>query len=106
MESIILLLPEPFGPDMVVNPFKKGMLTSFAKDLKLSTSSCFIYMPKFYNSPHLNYISLFDYKHSGMSKNLRFFYKKCVSYTINKTKTNYLSLVFDNLKMLLKKRII
>ena len=36
--SIILLYPEPFGPEIVVNPSKKGMLTFWAKDLKLSIS--------------------------------------------------------------------
>ena len=42
--SIILLLPEPFGPDIVVNPFNIGISTLFANDLKLSTSSCFMYI--------------------------------------------------------------
>ena len=42
--SMILLLPEPFGPDTVVNPFKKGISDLLANDLKLSISSCFIYI--------------------------------------------------------------
>ena len=42
--SIILLLPQPLGPDIVVNPFKKGIVISLANDLKLSTSSSFIYI--------------------------------------------------------------
>jgi hypothetical protein len=43
MLSIILLFPEPLGPDTVVNPGRKGMLVVPVKDLKLWTSSCSIY---------------------------------------------------------------
>ena len=42
MESMILLLPEPFGPDMTLNPSKKGIFVFFEKDLKLSISSSVI----------------------------------------------------------------
>ena len=42
--SIILLLPEPFGPEIVVKPFNIGISTLLANDLKLSTSSCFMYI--------------------------------------------------------------
>ena len=41
---MMLLLPEPFGPDTVVNPFKNGISDLLANDLKLSISSCFIYI--------------------------------------------------------------
>ena len=44
MLSMILLFPDPFGPDIVVNPFKNGIVISLAKDLKLSTSSSFMYI--------------------------------------------------------------
>ena len=40
----MLLFPEPFGPETVVNPFSKGISDLFANDLKLSISSCFIYI--------------------------------------------------------------
>ena len=42
--SIILLLPEPLGPDTAVNPFSKGMVILFAKDLKLSISISLMYI--------------------------------------------------------------
>ena len=34
MLSMMLLFPEPFGPDMTVNPSKKGIFVFLAKDLK------------------------------------------------------------------------
>jgi hypothetical protein len=36
---MILLFPEPFGPDITVKPSKKGIFVFFEKDLKLSISS-------------------------------------------------------------------
>lgn len=42
MESMMLLLPEPFGPDMTLNPSKRGIFVFLAKDLKLSISSSVI----------------------------------------------------------------
>ena len=36
MLSIMLLLPEPLGPEMVVKPFSKGITVLPEKDLKLS----------------------------------------------------------------------
>ena len=45
--SIMLLLPEPFGPDIVVKPFKNGMVILFAKDLKLSISTSLMYIKLF-----------------------------------------------------------
>ena len=44
MLSIILLFPEPLGPEIVVKPLSIGISTLLANDLKLSTSSCFIYI--------------------------------------------------------------
>ena len=38
IQSIMLLLPEPFGPEIVVNPSKKGIVVFDLKDLKLSIS--------------------------------------------------------------------
>ena len=38
--SIMLLLPDPLGPDTVVNPGSKGMTDLPEKDLKLSISIC------------------------------------------------------------------
>ena len=47
--SIILLFPEPLGPEIVVNPSKSGISDLLANDLKLSISSCFMYisLPKY-----------------------------------------------------------
>ena len=42
--SMMLLLPEPFGPEIVVNPFSKGISIFVANDLKLSMSICFMYI--------------------------------------------------------------
>ena len=42
IESMILLLPDPFGPDITVNPSKNGIFVFFEKDLKLSISSSVI----------------------------------------------------------------
>jgi hypothetical protein len=42
MESIMLLLPDPLGPDITVNPSKKGIFVFLEKDLKLSISSSVI----------------------------------------------------------------
>ena len=42
--SIMLLLPEPFGPEIVVKPFKNGIVILFAKDLKLSISTSLMYI--------------------------------------------------------------
>lgn len=36
--SIILLFPEPFGPEITVKPGKKGIFVFLPKDLKLSVS--------------------------------------------------------------------
>ena len=41
--SMILLFPDPFGPDMTVKPSKNGIEVFFAKDLKLSISIPVIY---------------------------------------------------------------
>jgi hypothetical protein len=41
--SIILDLPEPFGPDTVVKPGNKGIKAFSPKDLKLSSSIDSIY---------------------------------------------------------------
>ena len=37
--SMILLFPEPFGPDTTVYPSKKGIRVFLEKDLKLSIST-------------------------------------------------------------------
>ena len=50
--SIILLFPEPFGPEIVVNPFNRGISVLLANDLKLSISSCFMYIKSL---PQFNY---------------------------------------------------
>ena len=42
--SMILLFPDPFGPETVVNPFNKGISDLLANDLKLSISNCFMYI--------------------------------------------------------------
>ena len=42
--SIMLLFPDPFGPETVVNPLSKGISDLLANDLKLSISSCFMYI--------------------------------------------------------------
>ena len=42
--SMMLLFPEPFGPEIVVKPFKNGMVSLFAKDLKLSISTSLMYI--------------------------------------------------------------
>lgn len=41
--SIILLFPDPFGPDITVNPSKNGIFVFLKNDLKLSISSSLIY---------------------------------------------------------------
>ena len=40
--SIILDLPEPFGPEIVVKPSNRGIVVAFPNDLKLSNSISFI----------------------------------------------------------------
>ena len=42
IESMMLLFPEPFGPDITVKPSKKGIFVFLEKDLKLSISSSVI----------------------------------------------------------------
>ena len=42
---MILLFPEPFGPEITVNPGKNGIFVFLPKDLKLSISSCVICKP-------------------------------------------------------------
>ena len=40
----VVLLPEPFGPDTVVNPSRKGIVVGVANDLKLSISILLMYI--------------------------------------------------------------
>jgi hypothetical protein len=42
IESMILLFPDPLGPEITVKPSKKGIFVFFEKDLKLSISSSVI----------------------------------------------------------------